>query len=171
MDDSTLNPVALQNAKDMFVLASHSDFSPTNQLMHNGLNLCRMLLHTVLVKTDYSQNSSYELVIDAHLILMWKVDSVKTIDYASFIISNMHFCSFPLRNNALPYANIWTLVFDHSNLLFDLEEVDYSGPHSLSLTMFSLPLAYSKLMVSTSYTHTYQYPRKRISKRSMERSL
>ena len=132
MEDSTLNFVALQNAKYMFVLASHSDFSPTKQLTHNGLNLCGKLLHTVLVKTVLFRNSSCELVIDAHLILMWKVASVKTVDYASLIISTMHFCSSPLGNSALPYANFLTLVFDHFNLLSDLKEVDYSGPQSLS---------------------------------------
>ena len=44
----------------------------------------------------------------------------------------MRFCSFSLRNSALRYANLLTLVFDHFNLLSDLEEVDYSGPQSLS---------------------------------------
>src|SRR5688572_16170025 len=44
----------------------------------------------------------------------------------------MRFCSSPLRNNALPYANLLTLVFDHFNLLSNLEEVDYSGPQSPS---------------------------------------
>ena len=132
MEDSTPNSVALQNAKDMFVLASHFEFSPTKQHTHNGLNLCGKLLHTVLVKTTYSRNSSCELVTYMHLILMWKVASVKTIDYAFLNISNMRFCSSPLCNSALPYANLLTLVFDHFNLLYDLEEMDYSGPQSLS---------------------------------------
>ena len=44
----------------------------------------------------------------------------------------MHFCSSPVRNSALPYANLLTLIFDHFNLLFDLDEVDYSNPQSLS---------------------------------------
>ena len=132
MQESTPNFVALQNAKGMFVLASHFEFSPTKQLTHNGLNLCGKLLHTVLIKTIFSLNSSCELVIDAHLILMWKVSSVKTIDYASLIISTMRICSSPLRNNALSYANLLTLVFDHFNLFSDLEEVDHSGPQSLS---------------------------------------
>ena len=82
VDDSPLNSVALQNAKDIFVLASYSDFSPIKQLTHNGLNVCGKLLHTLLVKTVFSRNSSCELVIDAHLILMWKVAFIKTIDYA-----------------------------------------------------------------------------------------
>ena len=114
MEDSTPNSVALQNAKDMFVLASHSDFSPTKQLTHNCLSLCGNLLHTVLIKTVFSQNSSCELVTYAYLIPMWKVASVKNVNYASLIISTKHFCSSALRNNALPYANLLTLVFDHS---------------------------------------------------------
>ena len=40
----------------------------------------------------------------------------------------MSFCSSSLRNSALPYANLLTLVFDHFHLLSDLEKVDYSGP-------------------------------------------
>ena len=56
----------------------------------------------------------------------------KTIDYASLIISNMHFCSSPLRNIALSHANLLTLVFEHFNLFSNLEEVDYFGPQSLS---------------------------------------
>ena len=135
MEDSTPNSVALQNAKYVFVLASHSDFSLTKQLTHNGLNLCGKLLHTVLVKIVFSENSSGELVTDAYLILMWKVNSVKTVDYASLFISAMRFCSFPLRNSALPYTHLLTLVFDHFNLLFNLEEVDYFGPRSLSSTV------------------------------------
>ena len=127
LNDSTPNSMALQSAKDMFVLDSYSDFSPTKQLTHNGLNLCEKLLHT-LVRTVFSHNSSCELVIDAHLILMWKVASLKTVDYASLIISTMHFCSSPLRNSALPYANLLTIFFDHFTLLSDLEEVNYFGP-------------------------------------------
>ena len=73
-----------------------------------------------------------KLVTDAHLILMWKITSIITVDYASLIISTMCFCSSPVRNSALPYANLLTLIFDHFNLLFHLEEVDYSGPQSLS---------------------------------------
>ena len=96
MEDSTPNSVALQNAKDILIIASHSNFSPTKQLTHNGLNLCGKLLHNILVKTVFSRNSSCELVTNAHLILMWKVAFVKTIDYASLIISTMRFCSSPL---------------------------------------------------------------------------
>ena len=124
--------MALQNAKDMFVLDSYSDFSPTKQLTHNSLNLCGKLLHTLLVRAVFSRNSSCKLVTDAHIILMWKVASIKTVDYASLIISTMRFCSSPLHNIALPYANLLTIIFDHFNLLSDLEEVDYSGSQSLS---------------------------------------
>ena len=123
--------MALQNAKDMFVLDSYYDFSPTKQLTHNGLNLYGKLLHTLLVRSVFSRNLSCELVTYAHLILMWKVASIKTVDYTSLIISTMRFCSSPLRNNALPYANLSTIIFYHFNLLSDLEEVDYSH---LSLT-------------------------------------
>ena len=63
---------------------------------------------------------------------MWKIASLKNVDYASLIISTMCFCSSPVRNSSLPYANILTLFFHHFNLLFDLEEVNYSGPQSLS---------------------------------------
>ena len=31
-----------------------------------------------------------------------------------------------------PNVNLMTIIFDHFNLLSDLEEVDYSGPQSLS---------------------------------------
>ena len=75
----------------MFVLASYSDFSPPKQLTHNGLNLLGNLLHTLHVKTVFSHNSYCELVTDAHLILMWKVASIKIVDYTSLIISTMHF--------------------------------------------------------------------------------
>ena len=131
-DDSTPNIVALQNAKDMFILDSHSDFSPTKQLTHNALNLCGKLLHSLLVKTVFPHNSSCEHVTDAHLILIWKIVSLKNVDYASLIISTIRFCSSPVRNSSLPYANLLTLIFDHFNLLSDLEEVDFSGPQFLS---------------------------------------
>ena len=114
IEDFTPNSIAFQNAKDMFVLASHSNFSPTRKLTHNGLNLCGNF-YTLLVKTVYSRNSSCKLVSDAHLILMRKVTTVKTIDYVSLILSNMHFCSSPLCNIALSHANLLTLVFDHLN--------------------------------------------------------
>ena len=132
VDDSTPNSVALRNTKDMFILDFYSDFSPTKQLTHNGLNLCEKLLHNLLVRTNFSRNSSCELVTDAHLILMWKIASIRTVDYALLIISSMRFCSSFVRNSALPYANLLTLIFDHFNLLSDLEEVDYSGPQSFS---------------------------------------
>ena len=119
-DDSTPNILALQNAKDMFILNSHSDFSPTKQLTHNALNLCRKLLHSLLVRTVFSRNSSCELVTDAHLILMRKITSLKNVDYASLIISTIRFCSSPVRNSLRPYANLLTLIFDHFNLLCDL---------------------------------------------------
>ena len=117
---------------DIFILDSYSDFSPTKQLTHNGLNLCEKLLHNLLVRTNFSRNSSCELVTDAHLILMWKIASIRTVDYALLIISSMRFCSSFVRNSALPYANLLTLIFDHFNLLSDLEEVDFSGPQFLS---------------------------------------
>ena len=93
VDDSTPNIVALQNAKDMFILDSHSEISPTKQFTHNALNLCVKLLHNLLVRTVFSRNSFCELFTDAHLILMWKIASLKTVDYASLIISPMRFCS------------------------------------------------------------------------------
>ena len=144
-------------------------FSPTKKLTHNGLNLCGKLLHTVLVETVFSRNSSCELVTNAHIILIWEVAFVKTVDYTFLIISTMRFCSSPLRNSAFRYANLLTLVFDHFNLLSNLEEVDFSGPQPF-LAMFSLPLVFSKSMVRMSYTHTYPYLRKRIFKISMEKS-
>ena len=61
-DDSTPNILAPQNAKDMFILDSHSHFSPNKQLTHNALNLCGKLLHNLLVRTVFSRNSSCELV-------------------------------------------------------------------------------------------------------------
>ena len=70
---------------------------------------------------------------------MWKIASVKMIDYASLIISTMRFCSSPVHNSALPYANLLTLIFDHFNLLSDLEEVDYSGRQSLSSNVLHPP--------------------------------
>ena len=94
-DDSTPNSMTFQNAKHIFVLALHSNISPTRQLTHKGLNLCGKLLHTLLVKTVYSRNSSCGLVYDTRLILKWKVATLKTIDYASLIISNMRFSSSP----------------------------------------------------------------------------
>ena len=55
VDDSTPNSVALQNAKDMFILDSYSNFSPTKQLTHNSLLLCGKLLHNLLVRTVFSR--------------------------------------------------------------------------------------------------------------------
>ena len=55
MEDSTPNFVAFQNAKGICVLASHSDFSPTWQLTHNGLNWFDKLPHTLFVKIVYSR--------------------------------------------------------------------------------------------------------------------
>ena len=49
----------------------------------------------------------------------------------------MRFCSSCLRNNTLPYANLLTIIFYHFNLLYDLEEVDYSSPQSLSSNVLS----------------------------------
>ena len=131
-DDKTPNILALQNAKDMFILESYSDFSSVKQLTHNALNLYGKLLHYILVRTVLSRNSSCELVTDAHLILMWKIDSLKNIVFSSVIFSTMRFCSSHTRNCYLPYANLLTLIFDHFNLLSESEEVDYSGPISLS---------------------------------------
>ena len=68
---------------------------------------------------------------------MWKIDARKSIDYASLIISSMRFCSSSFRNLALPYANLLSLIFDHFNLIIDLEEVDYSGPQSFSNNVLS----------------------------------
>ena len=131
-DDQTPNILALQNARDMFILESYSDFSSTKQLTHNALNLNGKLLHYILVRTVFSRNTSCELVTDAHLILMWKIASLKNVDFSSIIFSTMRFCCSHSRNCSLPYANLLTLIFDHFNLLSDLEEVDCSGPISLS---------------------------------------
>ena len=49
----------------------------------------------------------------------------------------MRFCSSSFRNLALPYANLLSLIFDHFNLITDLEEVDYSGPQSFSNDVLS----------------------------------
>ena len=131
-DDQTPNIIALQDAKDMFLLESCADFSSTKQLTHNALNLNGKLLHYILVRTVFSRNSSCELVTDSHLILMWKIASMKNIDFSSIIFSTMRFCCSQTRNCALPFANLLTLIFDHFNLLSDEEEVDCSGPISLS---------------------------------------
>ena len=103
---------------------------------------------------------------DVHLILMWKIASLKNVDYASLIISTMRFCSSPVRNSSLPYANLLTLFFDHFNLLSDLAEVDYSGPQSLFSNIFP-PLEIFKVHGSMSCVRTYPYLKKRIFKRSM----
>ena len=131
-DDETPNVLALQNAHDMFLIESYSDFSSSKQLTHNGLNLSGKLLHYILVRTVFSRNSSCELVTDSHLILMWKIASLKSVDFSSIIFSTMRFCATHTRNCALPYANLLTLIFDHFNLLSEVEEVDCSGPISLS---------------------------------------
>ena len=65
-----LNSLAFENAKDMFVLPSYLDFSPTRQLTHNGLTLFGKLLHSLIAKLVYSKGTSCELVSDSHLILM-----------------------------------------------------------------------------------------------------
>ena len=93
VDDKTPNILALQNAKDMFILESYSDFSSVKQLTHNALNLCGKLLHYILVRFVFSRNSSCELVTNAHPILMLKIVSLKNIDFASVIFSTMRFCS------------------------------------------------------------------------------
>ena len=116
----------------MFILDSYSDFSSIKQLTHNALNLCGKLLHNVLLRTVFSRNSSCELFTDAHLILMWKIASLKHVDYASLIFPTIRFCSSVVRNFSLPYANLLSLIFDHFNLLADLEDIDYCGPVSLS---------------------------------------
>ena len=137
VDDSTPNFIAFQNAKDMFVLSSHLDFSPTRQLTHNGLTSLGKLLHNLIAKIVFSKGTSCELVSNCHLILIWKIAARKSIDYASLIISTMRFCSSSFRNLALPYANLLSLIFDHFNLITDLEEVDYSGPQSFSNNVLS----------------------------------
>ena len=122
--------MAFEHAKDMFVLSSHFDFSPTRQLTHNGLNLCGKLLHTHLVKTIYSRNSSCELISNAHLILKWKVATKKKpliippsfSQICAFLVQHLETLLF------LMSINLLTLVFDHLNLLFDLEEIDYTDP-------------------------------------------
>ena len=71
VDDTTPNSIAYQNAKDLFVLSSHLDFSPTRQLTHNGLTVSGKLLHNLIAKIVFSKETSFELVSDSHLILMW----------------------------------------------------------------------------------------------------
>ena len=44
----------------------------------------------------------------------------------------MRFCNSSFQNLALPYANLLFLIFDHFNIISDLEEVDYSGTQSFS---------------------------------------
>ena len=124
-DDSTPNSIAFQNAKDTFLLSSHLDFSPTRQLTHNGLTFFGKLLHNLIAKIVFSKGTSCDLVSYSYLILMWNIAARKSIDYASLIISTMRFCSSSFRNLALPYANLLSLIFDHFNLITDLEEVDY----------------------------------------------
>ena len=80
VDDPTPNSIAFQNAKDLFVLSSHLDFSPTRQLTHNGLTLSGKLLHNLIAKIVFSKGTSCELVSDSHLILMWKIAARKSID-------------------------------------------------------------------------------------------
>ena len=58
--------------------------------------------------------------------------ALKSVDFSSIIFSTMRFCATHTRNCALPYANLLTLIFDHFNLLSEVEEVDCSGPISLS---------------------------------------
>ena len=94
VDDSTPNILALQTAKDMFILDSYSDFSSTKQLTHNALNLCGKLLHNVLLRTFFSRNSSCEIFTNAHLILMGKIASLKNVHYASLIFFNNTFLQF-----------------------------------------------------------------------------
>ena len=47
-------------------------------------------------------------------------------------MSTMRICSSSFPNFALPYANLLSLIFDHFNLITDLEEVDYFGPQTYS---------------------------------------
>ena len=132
VDDSTSNSIAFENAKDMFVLSSHLNFSPTRQLTHNGLTFSWKLLQGLIANIVYSKGTSCELVFDSHLILMWKIAARKSIDYASLIISTLRPYSSSFRNLALPHANLLLLIFVHFNLNSDLEEVDYFGPQSFS---------------------------------------
>ena len=98
VEDKTPNILALQDAKDMFILDSYSDFSSTKQLTHNALNLCGKLLHYILVKTVFSRNSSCELVTDAHLILMWKIASLKNvIGQGSFKLTLIYLILFGIK--------------------------------------------------------------------------
>ena len=127
VDDSTPNSIVFENAKDMFVLSSHLDFSLTRQLTH-CLTLSGKFLHCLIAKIVFSKGTSCDLVSNSYLILMWKIDARKPIDYASLIISTMRLCSSRPRNLALPYTDFLSLIFDHFNLISDLEEVDYSGP-------------------------------------------
>ena len=68
VDDSTPNSIAFEIAKDMFVLSSHLEFSPTRQLTHDGLTLSRKLLHILVAKIVFFKGTSCELVSDSHLI-------------------------------------------------------------------------------------------------------
>ena len=48
VDDSTPNSIAFENAKYMFILPSHLDFSSSRQLTHNGLTLPGKLLPSLI---------------------------------------------------------------------------------------------------------------------------
>ena len=73
VDNSIPNSIAFQNAKDMFGLSSHLDFSHTSQLTHNGLTFSGKLVHNLIAKIVFFKGTSCELVSDSHLILMWKI--------------------------------------------------------------------------------------------------
>ena len=63
---------------------------------------------------------------------MRKIAARQSIDCTFLIITTMRFCSSRFKKLALLYANILLLVFDHFNLISNLEEVDYFGPQSFS---------------------------------------
>ena len=63
---------------------------------------------------------------------------LKTLITPLLFFSTIRFCSILVRNCSLPYATLLTLIFDHFNLFSNSEEVDYSGPVSVSSNILRL---------------------------------
>lgn len=61
-------------------------------------------------------------------IIMRKIASRKSVDYASLFFSYIRDYNSFIRNIALPYVNLLSLVFDYFNIPFNPKEIDYSGP-------------------------------------------
>ena len=89
---------------------------------------------------------------------------LKTFITPLSFFSTIHFCSSVVRNCSLPYANLLTLIFDHFNLLSDLEDVDYSGPVSLSSNILP-PLGIFKIHGKYKlYLHLSSYEKEDLQK-------